>query len=1143
MAYKINGTTVVDNSRNVCACCVTSCCITASDRMDAPSGNTASRPGSPATGSIYFDTDLGQLLSYNGTDWVASAATAVDAQDFGSPTWTYGTIDSVKPFCKSLLCCGCTGSHSIGDVLDHNPAAMQAQCMEGIPGFCYSCQGNCCGLCPSTRRHIYREGFGGSTTETCTYCGGYCSNQVIVNCTTKGGNVEDCGNFYACPLDDIHGFGRLQVLPNGSLFFKSKHVPAGPARCFFACADRLCAWNEAYVDTKGGMTLAKQVGHIVKPQCCTTQCYFAKEGFYYHPSYGRSTHLGPTIAYAMIAGDRPTSCNGNFFKNPGNVCFQICTNDKMFTVDEEVCDCGYILTCCASNHKPTVLGFSCTNMGCTKFKMCCTTGSKAFFNCGCCCNFWHFEHVLHTTSRTDHTAAKTPTAINPEIFTHSAYNCCGVCAMVPDLSCCPLGILSFINIGRTAGCCLCSTLTADQKWWWSTDGCCLNRFNYMCVCGLTSKIWNEATDANCCHKCLNTILYSKINVRTCAVNHYAYCGWACLLWWQCCMGFTYGTKALGCGSVDFLCYSGNQVFQKLACNRNDGTQSFSNPPTGCCDLFNNGRILFTNPAFGSGRGHITSCQDTDRHYFFGNVPNNRCTGDFPSTLPLVGVFCEATNNWACFFDFCYIIYSCKQKWGDWLNLHFSTPYEICTNGSTCLLAQEMCWYIGQGGTGSGCSTPHCCIAACVCAITGCNCTSLAHHCEGYNPLALANRSWGGSYNCHFVPKGVSSHKNMGIYLNPVTDHMVVLLGFGPPSYLCCCQARCFSWIGAVCFDLTNCCVSKVNVLYPAPGATMECYDNRIKTCGENYNPGRASTSDDRTSGSPVGCMGTANPWDSCSLGVSVLPYGTPHFTDYYGGDCGGVIVFNDSMHLYETGVLNCCCCLSPEYQSKYFGCTEILSCPEFQSRGYCCNKCVMNVASGGFLSRLPYNCPFECIGWRTSTFYKNVFTWMLEGTKTYDPFGSDKGCVARISLCNAGKYLPPIKCVHNTNTCAFNNCMKTCEAINLICEGSAFSWYCNSTFCADLGCYKCLFCCTTNWKGAAVGITLMKCFKPCHIGDNENTTKIYSRCIRSTNRKLEGTLYDRPGELKPYKPYKMTAGEDHGAAFLRHFNEFVACIC
>jgi len=1141
MAYKINGTTVVDNSRNVCACCVTSCCITASDRMDAPSGNTASRPGSPATGSIYFDTDLNSLLSYNGTDWVASAATAVDAQDFGSTTWTYGTMDNVEPYCKNLLCCACFGPYYRGDLIHFNPAAMQAQCLEGVPGYCFSCQGNCCCFCANNRRHLFRNGWGSKQKNCATNCG-YCSTQMMTSCTTFPGNTEDCGNLHVCAISDCDGFGKTQVFPNGSIYFKAKYPWSGPAMDFLHSKCSICAWNEAYVNTKGGMTFASQVGFIVAPQCCGGNIQYTREGYYYHPSYGRSNLFGPTVGYTMSPGMRPgAQC---FFKNIGNACFQVCTNDNMFTVDEEMCDCAFLIGCSSSGNRASHTGQSCANTGANKFKLCCSIGSKAFFNCGCCCNFSMMTHVVLTTSRTDHTAAKTPTVINPEVYTHSAYNCCGVCAMVLDFSCCPLGIISFINLGRTAACCLCLSNTNEQKWWWSTNGCCLNRFNYTCVCGLTSKIWNEATDANCCHKCLNTILFSKINVRTCAVNHYAYCGWACLLWWQCCMGFTYGTKALGCGSIDFLCYSGNQIFQKLGCNFNNLAESYSTPPLGSAyDNFTNNRLPFANPAFNSGRGMITSCQDTDRHYFFANSCTVGAFGDFPSRLPVVGVFCEATNNWACFFDFCYIIYSCKQKWGDWLNLHFSTPYEICTNGSTCLLAQEMCWYIGQGGTGSGCSTPHCCIAACVCAITGCNCTSLAHHCEGYNPLALANRSWGGSYNCQFVPKGVSNSRNMGIYLNPVTDHMVVLLGFGPPNRCCCCQACRFDWIGAVCFDLTNCCVSKVNVLYPAPGATMECYDNRIKTCGENYNPGRACTSDDRSQGGVLGCAGVTTPFDSRSYGISLMTYGSPHFTDYYGGDCGGVIVYNDSLHLYKTGGLNCCCCLSPEFQSKYFGCTEILSCPEFQSGSYCCNKCVMSIASGGFLSRLPYNCPFECIGWRTSTFYKNVFTWMLEGTKTYDPFGSDKGCVARISLCNAGKYLPPIKCVHNTNTCAFGNCLKTCLAIDLICEGSAFSWYCNSSFCADLGCFKCLFCCSTGWKSATAGAGYVKCIKPCLYGDNENTTKLYSRCIRSTNRRLTGSLYDVPGQLKPYKPYKMTAGEDHGAAFLRHFNEFVACIC
>lgn len=87
MAYKINGTTVVDNSRNVCACCVTSCCITASTKLDAPSGNTASRPGSPATGSLYFDTDEGSLIAYDGSAWNAVGGAGYPA--LGHCTATY----------------------------------------------------------------------------------------------------------------------------------------------------------------------------------------------------------------------------------------------------------------------------------------------------------------------------------------------------------------------------------------------------------------------------------------------------------------------------------------------------------------------------------------------------------------------------------------------------------------------------------------------------------------------------------------------------------------------------------------------------------------------------------------------------------------------------------------------------------------------------------------------------------------------------------------------------------------------------------------------------------------------------------------------------------------------------------------------
>ena len=89
MSYKINDTVVVDDSRNVCACCVTSCCFTASDQMIIPSGNTAGRP-TGATGSLYFDTDEAALVAYDGTEWATQGGGGVTGNVAGNCTTTLG---------------------------------------------------------------------------------------------------------------------------------------------------------------------------------------------------------------------------------------------------------------------------------------------------------------------------------------------------------------------------------------------------------------------------------------------------------------------------------------------------------------------------------------------------------------------------------------------------------------------------------------------------------------------------------------------------------------------------------------------------------------------------------------------------------------------------------------------------------------------------------------------------------------------------------------------------------------------------------------------------------------------------------------------------------------------------------------------
>jgi len=71
MALKVSGTTVIDDSKNIPSGTpsVQGTIVTATV-LTAPTGSTAQRPGSPATGQLFFDTDEGTVVTYNGTEWV-----------------------------------------------------------------------------------------------------------------------------------------------------------------------------------------------------------------------------------------------------------------------------------------------------------------------------------------------------------------------------------------------------------------------------------------------------------------------------------------------------------------------------------------------------------------------------------------------------------------------------------------------------------------------------------------------------------------------------------------------------------------------------------------------------------------------------------------------------------------------------------------------------------------------------------------------------------------------------------------------------------------------------------------------------------------------------------------------------------------
>ena len=72
MGLQIDGINVIDDNLNVVSGTpsVQGTVITATVDATTPSGTTANRPASPSTGTLYFDTDEGKLVSYNGTEWV-----------------------------------------------------------------------------------------------------------------------------------------------------------------------------------------------------------------------------------------------------------------------------------------------------------------------------------------------------------------------------------------------------------------------------------------------------------------------------------------------------------------------------------------------------------------------------------------------------------------------------------------------------------------------------------------------------------------------------------------------------------------------------------------------------------------------------------------------------------------------------------------------------------------------------------------------------------------------------------------------------------------------------------------------------------------------------------------------------------------
>ena len=84
MSFKINDTTVIDNSRNVPSTAVG---VTGLTNFTVPNGSTAQRPIG-ATGKIFYDTTINQLLIHDGTQWNAAHETTIGDEIFDVRSYT-----------------------------------------------------------------------------------------------------------------------------------------------------------------------------------------------------------------------------------------------------------------------------------------------------------------------------------------------------------------------------------------------------------------------------------------------------------------------------------------------------------------------------------------------------------------------------------------------------------------------------------------------------------------------------------------------------------------------------------------------------------------------------------------------------------------------------------------------------------------------------------------------------------------------------------------------------------------------------------------------------------------------------------------------------------------------------------------------
>lgn len=318
-----------------------------------------------------------------------------------------------------------------------------------------------------------------------------------------------------------------------------------------------------------------------------------------------------------------------------------------------------------------------------------------------------------------------------------------------------------------------------------------------------------------------------------------------------------------------------------------------------------------------------------------------------------------------------------------------------------------------------------------------------------------------------------------------------------------------------------------------------------------------------------GCnLGVASSCDDLKsgYGFSFMKYGA----DTHSGVGGVVFLASGVMNMSPVPSPSNCCAIS--CCSCYFGCDQTGACAEF-----CCAACCGR--GGQFLplpdkTKIPFDVPLECAGFATSSIMKDFFNLRWTGTLHFNPFGASVACRNHLFACNysfnenstpfysgfcavccGGCY----KADPTVAGCKTMNCCALFGSLRLYASNQIIAGKDNFCICGEgtsyAGCFEgwwCQCCNICKWNlcsGSApigsylnqgIGPMVIDNIQPCNIAPGE--TKLYSKFAKLKTA-FSGDSYAVKGQLSPYKPHILQAGETYLDTALRVYNEGVACVC